>query len=204
MDEVSLIKSLQQGNSIAFQELYRLYSDQALRTAYLITGNKELSEDVVQEAFIRCYKDLHKLKDPVAFKAWFYRILTHLCLRMKPKEKQHVSIDEMRDMGYEICQNEWELADTVEANELQKVVWQAVNQLEPVLKTVIVLYYFNELSIKEIAKMMQCFEGTVKSRLYHGRKRLMKIIDLGNPMKAYSDIPINRKGNSFYEKASLL
>lgn len=203
MDEIYLVKNCQSGDMDAFNDLYKKYSPQAFRTAYLITGSREFAEDIVQETFVKCYYEVHNLKDPKAFKAWFYRILTNLCWRLKPKEKYHISIDELSDKGLDIFQSEMGLEDSLEAKELRKIVREAINTLEPSLKTVIILYYFNNLSIREIAKVMKCFEGTVKSRLYYARKGLMRIIENNHLVEVYFNDFIEGKEYGFNEKASL-
>lgn len=188
----------------AFDALYKKYCPQALRTVYLLTRNSHLAEEIVQEAFVKCYREIGKLKDPQAFKAWFYRIVTHLCWRMKPKGKSHGSIEEMSDLGVEAFRSELNLGDALEAKELQKMVMHTIDSLEPPMKTVIILYYFNELSVKEIAGVLKCFEGTVKSRLYYGRKQLEKIICNNDAMRSYLSDFTNRKEFGYHEKASLL
>ncbi len=203
MDDVELVTRCQSGDIEAFDHLYTKYSSSALKTAYLITGNRQFAEDVVQETFIKCFREMNRLKDPKAFKAWFYRILTNLCWRMKPREKVHLSIEALSDQGLDAFVNDSGLNDPMEAKELQKIVMGAVDSLDTPMKAVIILYYFNDLSIKEIAKAMKCLEGTVKSRLYYGRKQLKKIIEKNTLISVYFDQFIEGKEFGYNEKASL-
>ena len=203
MNDRELIESCKEGNMNAFNALYDKYCSQALRTAYLITDNKELAEDVVQETFIKCYMHISRLKDPQAFKAWFYKILTNLCYRMKAKERDNVSIEEMSDKGIQLLQHSLGLDNSMEAKEIQLMVHEAISQLKPSLKTIVILYYFNDLSIKEIAKAVGCFEGTVKSRLHSARKILMKQIEHNQIVKVHFSEINNEKEVDFNAKASL-
>ena len=76
MDEENIVRQMITGDMDAFGELMKLYEKPALRAAWLISGNAADSEDIVQETFTICYLNRKKLRDPAAFKTWFYRILT--------------------------------------------------------------------------------------------------------------------------------
>ncbi len=174
MDRQETIRLCRQGNIDAFEELYRQNFKKALQTAYLITGNKTLAEDAVQETFYQCYMDIKNLKDPKAYDAWFHKILVRTCWKMAKKErrKQQELLDEN---SYQKCLNaSWgdKLYDTLQQAETKKVLYDAINNLSDVLKVTLILFYFNEMSIKEIAVISGCFESTVKSRLYKARKKI--------------------------------
>ena len=76
MDEENIVRRMINGDMDAFGELMEKYERPALRAAWLISGNAADSEDIVQETFTACYLNRKKLRDPAAFKTWFYRILT--------------------------------------------------------------------------------------------------------------------------------
>ncbi len=159
MDKYTLIKQCQQGDLESFSELYRLYSPNALGTAYLIAGRKGLAEDILQEAFIQCFKNIKKLNHPVTFDAWFYRILVRTGQKMVSKFGNTVCVEDIGGENPDVKENEtyYTNFDTYE-NRLD--VNEALNKLSTQLKTVIVLYYYNEMTIKQIAKVLGCFEGT--------------------------------------------
>lgn len=73
MNVAPLLKRIQGGGGQAFEVLVEQYSGKALRTAYLITGRKDIIEDAVQEAFVQCYRKIKGLRDPATFETWFYR-----------------------------------------------------------------------------------------------------------------------------------
>ncbi|MDD3223616.1 MAG: RNA polymerase sigma factor [Clostridium sp.] len=168
---MDIIQSCKEGDLDAFNTLFKQYSVKAVRTVYLITGKKDISEDLVQEAFITCFKQIKKLKKPEAFEAWFYRLLTRICWRYCSKQKNNLCIDDINEKN---TTSNNSLSDVTEKNEIKVLVDKALNKLSMPLKTIIVLYYYNELSIKEISDILGCFEGTVKSRLYNARKLLKK------------------------------
>lgn len=169
LEHIDIIQRCQQGEPEAFEELYRRYARQALKTAYLIFGRKELAEDIVQEAFIQCFRKIKDLKNTATFQAWFYRILTRIGWRLAAKQRQMLSFGEMDD---NVGANRMDMDGLAEANEERERVKQAIERLKPPLKTVIVLFYYNDLSVKEIAEVTGCFQGTVKSRLHTAKKLL--------------------------------
>jgi RNA polymerase sigma-70 factor (ECF subfamily) len=176
MDEIELIKRCQQGSKDDFNTLLQIHLSKAVRYAYLITGQKDISEDIVQEAFIECYRDIRNLKNPDKFKAWFYRILVRNSWRYKEREKAKVStcqLNENLDNQVDSCSKD-SLNNILEFRETSKMLRDALDKLSMPLRTTVVLHYYNGLSIKEIAQILNCFQGTVKSRLHNARKLLGK------------------------------
>ena len=170
MDEVEWIQKMQEGDDTAFFMIYEKYKNQALRTACLIAGNRYTGEDILQEAFVQCCLHIKELKDPATFKSWFYKILTRIAWKFAKKEKMTVPIEnifETIEQGFEEDSEK-----TVLEKEKNKKVMEAIHSLEVKQKTTIILYYYNELSIAEIAKVTGSLEGTVKSRLFFARKKL--------------------------------
>ncbi|BCV21026.1 RNA polymerase sigma factor [Moorella sp. Hama-1] len=169
-----LIQRCQQGDVEAFSILVERNGAKAVRTAYLITGRRDMAEDIAQETFIQCYRDIKRLRKPEMFQAWFYRVLSRLSWRHTAKEKGKVSLESLADSDNKFLVNDTNLAEAVEAKLKKDIVQKAVGRLNTPLRTTIVLYYFNELSIKEIAHVLGCREGTVKSRLHNARKQLAR------------------------------
>ncbi|MGG4496121.1 RNA polymerase sigma factor [Brevibacillus reuszeri] len=173
MEEINLIKICQSGHIAAFELLLKKYEHKAMQTAYLITRQKELSEDIVQEAFIQCYNQLHTLRQPEYFRTWFYRILIRLSYRMVKKEKWKAFFSQkpVSDIGYSP-----RFEEKIAAKEMYQSLYESVNSLSEKLRTVVVLFYFNEMTTKEIADVLSVSEGTVKSRLHHARKRMQQTL----------------------------
>lgn len=157
----------------AFDLLYEKFKDQAYRTAVFLTGNKEDAQDVVQDTFVTVCLEINKLKNSEAFTAWFYRILTNnarsflkKCNREFPKEDKA-----MQQIGERIQED---FSDMLLQKEENSYLRELINHMDVKYRTVIVLYYFNEFSISEIARIVDCMDGTVKSRLFKARKILEK------------------------------
>lgn len=173
MDEITLVKHCQQGDLQAFEALVKEYAPRAVRTAYLITGRKDIAEDIAQEAFIQCYREIGRLRHPEAFRMWFHKILVRVSWRFTAREKGHVSFESLKEQdGRESLASSFDVAETAEVKELQEAMWQALNGLSTPLRTTAILRFFNGLSIEEIARVLDCRAGTVKSRLHNAKHQL--------------------------------
>lgn len=172
MEEAELIQLIQNGQKEAFEVLFETYRMQAFRTAYFITGNRSTSEDVVQEAFVQCFLHIHTLKEPAKFRSWFYRILTRLAWKASDAEKKSAPTENIFETAEQSLQE-----DSIQSylkKEEHYTLWEAVNSLDQKQKTSVILYYYNDMTIHEIASAMGCLEGTVKSRLFFARQKLYK------------------------------
>ena len=172
MKEIELIEKIQSGDMNALGEIFEIYKNESLKYAYLITGNKFTSEDIVQEAFIKCYLSVGGLKNVDQFKSWFFKILTRIAWKHIKKDKKAMPLENIFEKANDKSINE--SIDSYIRNQKAETLHAEIEHLDLKQKTAIILFYFNGLSIKEIAKIMGCFEGTVKSRLYTARKKLKK------------------------------
>lgn len=152
-----------------FDTLFEAYQTEALRAAYLICGNRADAEDVVQETFLKCYQSLDHLHDSTCAKAWLFRILTRTAWRVCAKHKKEMPVETLYDNQEPT--DEDAAAPLLRTNRAQ-TMQKAIATLDAKHRTTIILYYYNGMSIKEIARATGCLEGTVKSRLYHARQQL--------------------------------
>ncbi|MDR5587223.1 MULTISPECIES: sigma-70 family RNA polymerase sigma factor [Clostridium] len=174
MDIQDTIMRCKLGEKEAFQELLQTVEKKALATAYFLSGKRGIAEDILQETYMKCFMEIDKLKDPEAFKIWFFRILVRTGWKMSKKQSMLVPTDitsENEALFYNEKQNEENIIDTYETKHIVK---SAINNLSENLKTVVILYYFNDMSIEEISKVTGCFKATVKSRLFYARGALKK------------------------------
>ncbi len=170
--DAELVIRMQCGDKAAFETLFNRYKTRAIQTAYLITGNRATAEDITQETFVKCYLKIKGLKEPAQFKTWFFKILTRVAWKMSSKEKIVSPIENIFELS-EVGSSEQIENDLIKKEESAKIM-SAIKALEDKQKTTVLLYYYNQFSVGEIAKIMGCFEGTVKSRLYTARKNLKK------------------------------
>lgn len=164
-DEKKLIKKIKKGNQQAFQKLYQLHVDYALRTAYAISKNKNDASDIVQETFIRVFRNIDSYDINRPFRAWLYRILINESNRLlRKRTRSEVTIDSEQLLDYLGRQS----TQSKPLDELD----EAIDELEEHHKTVIILKYLNGFSEKEIAEILGLNQNTVKSRLYQARNKL--------------------------------
>lgn len=167
--ETMLIKRIKKGNEAAFKRLYDLYASYALRTAYAITKNPADASDIVQETFIRIYRNIHKFDHKKSFRPWFYQILINESRRFLAKrDKQAVTVEseEILDALHVTKDDHQQLND---------LLLDALEQLSEEDRTLIILKYVDRFTEKELAQMMDLNVNTVKSRLYRTRNRLKEI-----------------------------
>lgn len=171
--EFNMIKDMQENSEEAFTWLFDRYQKKLFRTAYLISGNYADSEDIVQETMIKCFRSCRELKELERFESWLYQILTRTAWRTCRKKKAECPVEEIWD---EAEQSDAPLPlDEAIRRETSNKLYSAVCRLEIKQRTVVILYYYNEMSTREIAAATKSMEGTVKSRLFAARKNLKRI-----------------------------
>ena len=175
-----LTKNWQKGDMVAFETLFRQYEKLVFKTAYLITGNREAAEDILQEVFISVWRSRHTY-DPSKGKltTWLHRITVNQCSREKArKAPAAVSLEEkdidLPEMKYK-SQPEDMLVNKMEYDRLLR----AMDALDVKHRSVLVLRYFNDLSYQEIAEALEIPLGTVKSRLNQSLKYLKEQMNPG-------------------------
>ena len=187
ISDEELIKRFQNDDLAAYDIIIMRYKDQLLNFAYRFLGNVEESEDIVQETFLRLWRNRHAYRQIAKFSTWIYTIAGNLAkteLR-KRKRRKVVSISDMGfdDKEYEI---EDEMATTdseVNSSLTEKIIQNAINELPPRFKEVIILRDIQELSYEDIGSILQIPLGTVKSRVNRARLKLQaKLKDLKTPI----------------------
>jgi len=171
----SLVRRCQAGDNIAFDCLTRRYQKLVFRLIYRIVGENANIEDIAQEVFLRAYKGLHKFRGDAAFSTWLTRITVNYCLKVLNRRQREPLLERLMTSLIS-CQKEPTQQSAVELQEQRAIVEDALEQLSPKHKAVTVLLYFEERSCEEIAEILGCSVGTVKSRLYHARIKLKKLL----------------------------
>lgn len=173
-DELRLIQSMKQGNKEAFDQIYERYCNQILRMAYLIVGNRADSEDIMQETFIKCYLHCRELKNDSGFRSWLYQILTRTAWSYGRKAAREYPDDETIQKAERT--DGVSTLDIIIDKERNHELFAAIEKMDIKYRTIIVYYYYNQMSTKEIAAACNCLEGTVKSRLFTAREKLKKYL----------------------------
>ncbi|WP_243154901.1 RNA polymerase sigma factor [Clostridium thermarum] len=176
---MELIKAAQNKDRDVFRSLFAMYKQKVYGTAYLILKDYQYSEDIVQETFLQVYLKLEKLKEPQYFERWLYKITVNLCLDAVRKLKKHPlsSLDEYIELKPDFSLTDAKTPETIaEYKEIQRKILSCVYSLPTQYATVLVLFYYNNFTIKEISDIINCSEATVKTRLFRARKNLEKVL----------------------------
>ena len=181
--EALLIDHLREGDETALAPLVEKYKRMVHRLAMQITKNHEDANDVMQETFIKVYQSIHTFRQEAAFETWVYRIAVNEALNfVKRRERRRESSLETTDesefntetLRKAEINNDPEIQ--AEKAELRHWVTKAVNSLSLKHRIVVILHELEGLTHAEIASILNCSEGTVRSRLHYARKQLRSLL----------------------------
>lgn len=175
MEDRELIKKLKKGKNEAYYELINTYGTRLLRTCYLITKDEREAEDIVQETFIRVFKSIKTFKEESSLYTWIYRIAHNIA-----KDRYKANIISYPFEDQEIL---YENPESITLAKIDREVLKfKLDNLNFIYKQVLVLFYFEDLSIKEISKILDEKEGTIKSKLSRGRILLREALEKGGSL----------------------
>jgi RNA polymerase sigma-70 factor, ECF subfamily len=181
-DETELIQRARRGDRKAFGALVERYQRRVVGVALAVVHNQDDALELAQETFVRAYENLGKFESRSSFSTWLYRIAANLAIDFRRREGRHVVL-RGEDAESEIDRLPDTRGDAVaEAarGQLNRRLTEALKQLTPEHRTVILLREVEGLSYDEISDVLQCPRGTVMSRLHYARNRLRTILkDLG-------------------------
>ncbi len=181
ISDEELVLQSQKGSLSAFDQLTRRYYQKIYGLVYNMTGSREDAEDVVQDVFIKAHKKLGSFRGNSQFYTWVYRIAlnTTINFRKKRTRKAAIHLDDLnpdvtKDPSYmRLFTNETPLRK-VKLTELQKKLNEAIQTLSDKHKQAVILHDIQGMPHEDIAKIMKCSVGTVRSRLFYARKKLQE------------------------------
>ena len=174
-----VVQRVQNGDVAAFDILVRKYRERLYGIIYNLTSNREDAADLTQEAFIKAFSSINRFKGKSAFFTWLYRIgvntaLSHL---KRNRFRRFFSLEHIQEEG-----SNSQVLETLAAkhksekgallSELQEKLNEAMQKLSPKHRTVVVLFEIEGLSHQEIADIVGCSVGTVRSRLHYAKQQL--------------------------------
>jgi RNA polymerase sigma factor RpoE len=177
--DLVLVKRAQNEDAAAYDQLMRRYQERIYATVYHMTSNHEDANDLTQETFIKAYKALKSFKGDSSFYTWVYRIAVNKTINFlkQRKNRTHMSLNDL-DFNAE---NDPDLVALVSdktprrdmnLTELQEKLNAAMQKLSETHRLVVTLHDVQGLSHDEIAKIMKCNVGTVRSRLFYARQQM--------------------------------
>jgi RNA polymerase sigma-70 factor, ECF subfamily len=166
-----LIRRLQAGDLDAFEALFARYRTPIYRTAYGMTGDPHVAEEVLQDTFARAYQRRATLRTDVSPIGWLHKVALNLCYsRFDRRRLKADPIDE--SIAGLVRDRAGEPAEVIERMELRDIVRDGIAALPVKHRSVVVLYYLHGLSLQETSKLLDVRLGTVKSRLHYALRSL--------------------------------
>lgn len=185
INDSDLVRSFKEGNPIAFERLVIKYKDRIFNLCFRFLGDIHEAEDIAQEVFIKVYKALKRFRSESSFYTWIYRITVNTCKnRVKSldyrRSKKNITLDDEKDSKYHSESFTSGTGDTpdqfIEKKERIKQIQNAIEDLTPDQRAVIILRDIEGFSYEEISEITGHKLGTVKSRLSRARNDLRKIL----------------------------
>jgi RNA polymerase sigma factor (sigma-70 family) len=179
IDEMELVKRARDGDLESYDELVKRYQERIYATVYHMTSNHEDANDLAQEAFIKAFHALKSFKGGSSFYTWVYRIAVNKTINFlkQRKNKAQMSLDDLdfnaeHDPDLVALISDKTPRREVNLAELQEKLNGAMQKLSEPHRLVVTLHDVQGLSHEEIAKIMDCNIGTVRSRLFYARQQL--------------------------------
>ena len=164
----------QSGELGAFEDLIAVMERPLLYYAASLTGDTESALDVLQDVWIKVFRGIHKLNDPGALRPWLYSITHGIAVDRIRKNYARQQADKIQLEGFV------EAEDPSFANEDAAAIHQALSEIGLLHREVLVLHFLEDLSMAEIATVVGCSEGTVKSRIHYAKRAMKQILEGGN------------------------
>ena len=170
------------GDASAFEELYHRYQPYVYNVVYGIVQNPDDARDVTQDVFLHMYDSLSRFRGGSALSTWLYRVAVNTAITHVRKQKRHpqIPLDALREFRADI---DAEPEQQVARMETQQAVQELLAQLPEPQRTVLVLRYFQEMSLEEMAEVMNCSVAAVKVRLHRARNSFRRLYGKRFPLE---------------------
>jgi RNA polymerase sigma-70 factor (ECF subfamily) len=175
-NDADLVKQTLCGNTSAYNGLVQRYQRQVYNLAYRMLGNAEDAGDLVQDTFLRAYGALTSFRQDASFLTWLYKIASNLCIdqlrsrKAKSTLSLEVELEEGREPAADLRSTGPEEAAV--RGSVQDVVQRAILNLPEKYRAVVVMRHLNDMSVDEIARVLELPTGTVKTHLFRAREML--------------------------------
>jgi len=180
-NEKELIKKAKNGDTDSFEALILSCKEKAYNIALRYVQNEEDALDVLQESFIKIYRHLSKFNEQSRFDTWVYRIVVNTCNDMLRKNKKITYLDQVykneedEEIVVEIADNSAGPEELLERKEEGSYIFDCLNKLNDEHREIVVLRDINGFSYEEIAEILDCSIGTVKSKISRARHKFKEI-----------------------------
>ena len=177
--DAEVIAAVLQGDADRYAELVIRYQQAAWKLAYSVVGNLDDAKELSQNSFVKAYRHLRRFRKQARFSTWLYRIVVNECkdfFKRKARRPRMVSLGSDEDpdeaIVFEVADPGGDPSDQLASHELARCLQQAIGALADQQRTAFMLHHLNGLPIDEVAGVMGCRVGTVKSHLFRACERL--------------------------------
>jgi len=178
--DLSLVRRAKKGDYRAFDLLVLKYQSRVIATAFKFVKEKQLAEDIAQEAFIKSYKSIDSFREESSFYTWVYRIAVNTAKNylVSSKRRDELVISDLStdDSFYPEKLDVDSPQEILKASELRDLIFETLSSLGEETRTALSLREFDGLSYEEIAEIVQCPVGTVRSRIFRGREMIEEVV----------------------------
>jgi len=178
--DLSLVKRVKKGDYRAFDLLVLKYQSRVIATAFKYVKERQLAEDIAQEAFIKSYKSIDSFREESSFYTWVYRITVNTAKNylVSSKKRDEVVISDLSldDSFYPEKLDVDSPQEILKASELRDLIFETLSSLGEETRTALSLREFDGLSYEQIAEIVQCPVGTVRSRIFRGREIIEEVV----------------------------
>ncbi len=178
--DLSLIKRVKKGDYRAFDLLVLKYQSRVIATAFKYVKERQLAEDIAQEAFIKSYKSIDSFREESSFYTWLYRITVNTAKNylVSSKRRDEIVISDL-SLDDSIYPEKLDIdspQEILKASELRDLILETLSSLGEETRTALSLREFDGLSYEQIAEIVQCPIGTVRSRIFRGREMIEEVV----------------------------
>jgi RNA polymerase sigma-70 factor (ECF subfamily) len=197
MEEQQAIARLMQGDLAGLETLVRQYQTLAVHTAYLIVADRSLAEDIVQSAFVKVARKIDQYDTQRPFRPWFLRMVVNDAIKAARRRDRDLPLDEPSEAVLAwLTDPDPGPEQLLETDQLRQSVWDALRQIPPEQRAVIIQRHFLEMDEAEMARDLQQPPSTIKWWLHAGRKRLKTLLSphQNRPFEEPAQIPVKLPG----------
>ena len=178
--DLSLVRRAKKGDYRAFDLLVLKYQSRVIATAFKYVKERQLAEDIAQEAFIKSYKSIDSFREESSFYTWVYRITVNTAKNylVSSKRRDELVISDLSqdDSFYPEKLDVDSPQEILKASELRDLIFETLSSLGEETRTALSLREFDGLSYEQIAEIVQCPVGTVRSRIFRGREVIEEVV----------------------------
>lgn len=168
MNEIQRVQQVLSGNASAFSYFVETYQHMAITIAYRICGNMQDAEDVVQESFVKAYRNLHTFRRESKFSSWLYRIVYNTAItHFNAPVWKYESDTPLTDLS---LQSDFDVESKIAETEQAVMITDVLEEMSKSDALLLTLYYLEDHSVKEVAEIIGLNESNVKVRLFRARQ----------------------------------